>query len=637
MAPVTPTSRRQLFQPASDLDPGAPDVRMPRRDESPKEGVERHFNAMLPRVLAASRRLQNATDVRNEDAWPTPSKRAVEIDQLTYAVNVAVLDDAIQACGKFYVDMNRESARGEVLDSAVKGLEKRNFKVAIKAKNEEKGATVAEEAHKENKKKKKPKKGKGKEKEIAIMTVDGRNAATFAVPSTSMQANGSPARPGVITEVGNEVRSACRIPSNTAMLTQQTAQRLPIVISGTSSTVDQSDSPASSSSVEVLSVESASSATQSTGRNTSRCMTTDVQQGSDGMDINSDDGVPTFLGAQTLDNDSLNEEQAPARVPRKYPRFPDPQMMNGSFTDAICQYDEFTVKPILGLTLKDVTPLMHLPNRERCILLKHFEVGLDGVEAIVAGEVIIPESLFWKKQVREDRLGKLGTLKSGRGGYSKELEDHQRRCHYGEGRWIFFGIKFKQSHSEKKKGKGKWGCFGAPLEAVQRFDAVEEQIAVGGGTDIKGNAVPSHSERFLRTNVMFSSGGVPCMDLWNEAEEWDDGVWIDVRKAMASSCLVVNTLYQTKDQKNPTAVGSSSKINEPHCKQSESLATPSTRSSSPINKLDGSADIKVKRKRGRSIAGETPRKGEGCKKTKSKPLEEDEVGIIQEMLANQTT
>ena len=421
------------------------------------------------------------------------------------------------------------------------------------------------------------------------------------------------------------------------MLIQRTAQRLPIVIGGTPSTVDQSVSPASSDS-EILSVESASSATPSAGRDISRCIATDVQQRSDGMDIDRDNGVSTSLTKKTLDNESLNEEKAPvSHAPRKYPRFPDPQMMNGSFTDAICQYDDFTVKPILALTLKDVTPLMHLPNRERCILLKHFEVGLDGVEAIVAGEVIIPESLLWKKQVREERLGKLGTLKSGRGGYSKELEDHQRRCHYGEGRWMFFGIKFQQSHSEKKKGNGKWGCFGAPLEAVQRFDAVEEQIAVGGGTDIMGKAVPSHSERFLRTNVKFSSGGVPCMDLWNGAKEWDDGVWIDVRKAMASNCLVVNTLYQTKDQKSSTAAESSSKVTRPHNKQSETLVTPSTRSSSPVNRMDGSADLKAKRKRGHSIAGETPRKGEGSKKTKGKPLEEDEVGIIQEMLANQTT
>lgn len=610
-------------------------MRMPRRNESPKEGIEERFEAMLPRVLAASRRLQNATEVRNEEAWPTPSKPAAEIDQLTYAVNVAVLDKAIQACGKFCVDMNRESVCGEMLDSAVNALEKRKIKVTIKAKKEDMGATIAEGDNEGDKKKKKT---KGKEKEMAIMTVEGKDTPMYAVADISMQKTGSPAQSGVNPEVGNEVGPACPIPQNTAMLTGQTAQRFPIANSGTPSTINSSDSPASSKSVEILGVGSAPSASHSGSQDNSGDVARDVQQRGDAMDINRDIDVPTSVGTQTLGKDNSIEEQLSAsHMPREYPRFPDPQRMNGSYTDAICQYDEFTAKPLLALTLKDVTPLMHLPNRERCILLKHFEVGLDGVEAIVAGEVIIPESPYWKKRVREDRVGKLGTLKSGRGGYSKELEDHQRRCHYGEGRWMFFGIKFKQSHSEKKKGKGKWGCFGAPLEAVQRFDAVEEQIAVGGGTDIMGKAVLSHSERFLRTNVKFSSGGVPCMDLWDGAKEWDDGVWIDVRKAMASNCLVVNTLYQTKEQKSPATAGLSSKVTQPRSEHSQTLVTPSTPSSNPINRMDGSVDFKAKRKRCRSIAGETPRKGEGCKKTKSKPLEEDEVVIIQEMLANQKT
>ncbi|KAL8793834.1 MAG: hypothetical protein Q9195_003559 [Heterodermia aff. obscurata] len=291
------------------------------------------------------------------------------------------------------------------------------------------------------------------------------------------------------------------------------------------------------------------------------------------------------------------------RLPRKYPRFPDPSNMGGSFTDAVCQYEEFTVKPILALILKDVTPLMHLPSNERCVLLKHFEVGLDGVEAIVAGEVIIPESDFWKKNVREDRLGTLGTLKTGGGGYSKELEDHQRRCRHGEGRWVFFGIKFKQSHKQMKKGKGKWGCFGAPLEAVQRFDAVEEEISVGGEND-----VPAHFERFLRTNIKLSAGGVPCVDLWEGAKDWDDGVWTDVLKAMANTCLVVNTLYQTKEQKNAASAASSSR----------------TWCSSSVNKMDGSTEIQVMRKRNHSAVGECQRQGNCDKKTKSKPLNKDD-------------
>ena len=199
MAPVTPTSQRRLFQPASDLNLGASNVRMPYGNDSPRRGIEEHFDAMLPRVLAASRRLQNATDVRNEDAWPTPSKRAVEIDQLTYTVNVAILEHAIHTCGKFYVDMNRESARGEILDNAVKGLEKRKIKVAIKTKNEDTGATVAEQAQ-GNKKKKRLNKGK----EIAITNVKGQD-----VTGDSMQAKNGPAQSGVNPEVGTKVLPVC--------------------------------------------------------------------------------------------------------------------------------------------------------------------------------------------------------------------------------------------------------------------------------------------------------------------------------------------------------------------------------------------------------------------------------------------
>ena len=311
------------------------------------------------------------------------------------------------------------------------------------------------------------------------------------------------------------------------------------------------------------------------------------------------------LGDQSMAVNKVSRDHSP----RQYPPFPDPQNMAGSFTDAVCQYDEFTVKPILALTLKDVTPLMHLPGNERCVLLKHFEVGLDGVEAIVAGEVVIPESPFWKKNIRENRLGKLGTLKTGRGGYSKELEDHQRRCRHGEGRWMFFGIKFMQSHKQMKKGQGKWGCFGAPLEAVQRFDAVEEEVCLGGEND-----VPAHTERFLRTNVKLSAGGVPCIDLWEGAKDWDDGVWVDVLSAMANTCLVVNTLYQTKEQKNAASADLSS----------------SMRCSNSVNKMNDSTEVQLTRKRNHSAVEVCPRQGNCDKKTKSKPLiQENEVELIQ--------
>ena len=322
------------------------------------------------------------------------------------------------------------------------------------------------------------------------------------------------------------------------------------------------------------------------------------------MNIDTDGDLSDPLISRIPGDQNMAVDAVPGdHLPRNYPRFPDPRNMDGSFTDAVCQYEEFTVKPILALTLKDVTPLMHLPSNERCVLLKHFEVGLDGVEAIVAGEVVIPESSFWKKNVREDRLGKLGTLKTGRGGYSKELEEHQRRCRHGEGRWMFFGIKFMQTHAQMKKGEGKWGCFGAPLEAVQRFDAVEEEICVGGEND-----VPAHFERFLRTNVKLSAGGVPCMDLWEGAKDWDGGVWIDVLKAMANTCLVVNTLYQTKEQKNAASAILSSR------RPGSSPAT----------------EIQFTRKRSHSAVGEYPRQGNMDKKTKSTPhIKENEIDFVQ--------
>ena len=363
-------------------------------------------------------------------------------------------------------------------------------------------------------------------------------------------------------------------------------------------------------SLEKLSLHPTSSVRLSAMQNATEAVAVEanLRAGSMGIDTDtnlSGSSISRSVGDQSMAVDTVSGDH----LPRNYPRFPDPQTMSGSFTDAVCQYKEFTIKPILALTLKDVTPLMHLPSNERCVLLKHFEVGLDGVEAIVAGEVVIPESISWKKKVREDRLGKLGSLKTGRGGYSKELEDHQRRCRHGEGRWMFFGIKFMQSHKQMKKGKGKWGCFGAPLEAVQRFDAVEEEVCVGGEND-----VPAHAERFLRTHIKLSAGGVPCMDLWEGAKDWDDGLWMDVLKAMANTCLVVNTLYQTKEQRNAASAALSS----------------TTRCSSSVNKIDNSTDVQSRRKRNHSAVEECQRQGKCDKKTKGKPLiKETEVKLVR--------
>ena len=314
--PLDPTTPANNVSRSLNLD--APKVKakpvsMPfENDRSPKFNVE-HFRARLPFIQEASRRLQNALDIRNEDSWPVPSLAGSAIDSITYEVNAAALGLALEECRKFQLAMDRSTERGELLDDTIKELETRKVKGKVKIKQED----------------------------------------------------------------------------------------------DESSSLPELQTP-----------------------------------------------EPTILQSE------IDKENTPpiGQVPHDYPQFPDSQKMAGGFTDAICQYDHFTVRPVLTLTLTDTTPSMINPAAERTILLKHFEVGLDGVESIVAGEVKIPESLVWKKCVREDRLGKLGTLKNGKGGYNAELEAHQRRCRHGEGRWMFYGIKFKQSHQELVKGQGKWVC-----------------------------------------------------------------------------------------------------------------------------------------------------------------------------------
>ena len=306
--PTTPTNKV-----SSSLKLNAPNVKAKPVDmpfKSPKFDQE-HFRARLPFIQEASRRLQNALDIRNEESWPIPSLAGSTIDSITYEVNSAALGLALEECKKFQLAMDRSTERGELLDGTIKGLETRKVKGKVKIKQE--------------------------------------NDETSGIPG----------------------------------------------LRKSEPTTPQSEN----------------------------------------------------------DKENLSPTE---QVPHNYPKFPDPQKMAGSFTDAICQYDHFTVRPVLALTLTDTTPSMVNPASERTILIKHFEVGLDGVESIVAGEVVIPESLVWKRCVREDRLGKLGTLKNGKGGYSAELEAHQRRCRHGEGRWMFYGIKIKQSYQERKQGQGKW-------------------------------------------------------------------------------------------------------------------------------------------------------------------------------------
>ena len=300
--------------------------------------------------------------------------------------------------------------------------------------------------------------------------------------------------------------------------------------------------------------------------------------------------------------------------------FPDPLDMPGSFTAAICECPDFETKPLLSLTLKDVVPPTHSPTTPRCVLLRQFEIGLDGVEGIIVGEVNIPESTYWTNRVREARLGKLGYSKLSDGAYSNDLEQKQRRNGWGQGKWVFFGVKFKQSIKEKGRKTGKWLCFGAPVEAVEKQPSTEQDIEIGGGKDEFGKDVPAHTKTFVRESTRFSLGGTACMDLWEGAKEWDNGIFSEVSNAMANVGLVVETLHTDTRPPRPDWYDSTRPSFDPSELEYEdadgAVFRENTRyADSPATAaMDGAAESQ---KRKRSIVAEPPRKLSGTSKIKA--------------------
>lgn len=235
---------------------------------------------------------------------------------------------------------------------------------------------------------------------------------------------------------------------------------------------------------------------------------------------------------------------------------PDPLSMRGTFTNAICHQKEFLPAPILALTMMDVTRTLHAPTTRRCVLLSHLEVGLDGVEALCQGFVTIDESTYWRENVREPRTGRLGIVKAGRGGYSEALEQEQLKKGMGQGGWLWFGIKFQQSGKERKKGKGgKWACFGVPMEAVREGEREEGTAMYGGGVDRDGNTVPKTEVKVERLTCRLSVGGIACMDLWEGAEQWQNGAWGKIKKAMAHTGLLIRIVLPRDDKMMGVAQG----------------------------------------------------------------------------------
>ena len=253
--------------------------------------------------------------------------------------------------------------------------------------------------------------------------------------------------------------------------------------------------------------------------------------------------------AASLRNHSITfADETQSKVKERNPLVPQPEKMPNTLTEAICSYIPLEAKPILALTLERVDSPIPSPTDRRCILLEHFEVGLDGVEALCQGTARIPETSE-RTAERERRVGKIGTFKRGNGGFYRSLKRaQQKEQQYGKGYWYFFGVKFKQTGKERKLRRGgKWLLFGAPIEAVYHLDIKKNQenvaVTLGGGVDKSGNAVSPFKANFKRTHTLFSRGGIAPMDIWAGGEDWDDGVFREMRAAMAHNGLRVGFLY----------------------------------------------------------------------------------------------
>ena len=165
------------------------------------------------------------------------------------------------------------------------------------------------------------------------------------------------------------------------------------------------------------------------------------------------------------------------------PVVPNPANMPGSLINALCAQRLFGfLHPCLTLTVENATTSMNEPGKPRIVLLHHFEVGLDGVEAIVDGQATIRQDA----DIIQDRLRPLGEGAEGR--VFKVLTDAHHKRGMGQGLWLFWMVRFKQTSAEKNnKKKAKWLCIGVPRDASEHIGRLptEEQgfpkVTFGGG------------------------------------------------------------------------------------------------------------------------------------------------------------
>lgn len=222
--------------------------------------------------------------------------------------------------------------------------------------------------------------------------------------------------------------------------------------------------------------------------------------------------------------------------------------MLGTFTSAICHQQDFHVAPLLTLTLRETTPVVEHAATQRGGILLHFEVGLDDVESLCQGTFTIDDSSYWKENsCEQQRLQKPAKAKTDTQAQAQGVEQYQIKKGHGQGCWVFFGVRFQRTEKDKRKGKrGRWACFGIPLQSCSPVTSNTEVAMYGGGCDSEGISVPRYMAEVQRLESRVSIGGIACMDLWQNADEWKGEAWSQVKQVIANNSLVVSSLRATE-------------------------------------------------------------------------------------------
>ncbi len=474
-----------------------------------QEERERSFMGHLPYVQATSRQLQSHLEVFDDETWPLPHlpEERQDFNDMLVKKNAERIQSALDTCKDYAVIMSRVSSKEQFLDEAMIG--------------------------------------RMHPKPVAAKASRGKANRAASEPNTL---------PAAAAKQGYHAES-----------TRSANARREVAMSGSNSPLPGHDQDGNSTDT------ASGSDYESMSDEKDHCDAGDcegeggvppIDDVKGGIDLVSQETpaegirpkrVHSHSFQEQLDkiprsegSDDLNYTGANLPLNGKTPVVPNPQDMPGTLTEALCNWHRFLPTPILTLTLDDITTSIANPHQKMCVLLHHFEVGLDGVEAIIKGHVQIPETIERKEQ-REERLQKLGMRKSGDGGFSGALKKAQQDKTYGKGLWIFYGIRFKQTSKERKLRKpAKWLCFGTPREACNKLKVPVGHdsgvVMLGGGLSRTGSKSDRYESRMTRKYLLMCKGGIAPIDAWEGAEDWKGGLLQRIRAAMANNGLRVGWL-----------------------------------------------------------------------------------------------